>query len=87
MTVDIAIEVLLRSSSSPEQIEEAAQWLRAQLTPLAPSAVAPAGGIDVKCPRCTRLGVIHVEAGRRIGQCAQCWLGEGVHVSFVAVAG
>lgn len=51
-----------------------------------PDAVAPVGGIDVKCPRCTRIGVIHIEAGKRIGQCAQCWLGEGVHVTFVAVA-
>jgi hypothetical protein len=49
--------------------------------------IAPKGGCTVTCPECTRIGPIDVEEGSIIGNCAQCWLGNGRHVPLVIVVG
>lgn len=50
-----------------------------------PKRIAPPGGFVGKCPRCTRVPHIEIAAGQVIGNCAQCWLGEGVRVAFVPI--
>jgi hypothetical protein len=51
-----------------------------------PAPVAPPGGHVVKCPVCTRVGEFRVAEGNVIGNCAQCWLGEGRKVPLVIVS-
>jgi hypothetical protein len=51
-----------------------------------PAPVAPPGGCVVKCPVCTRVGEFRVAEGNVIGNCAQCWLGEGRKVPLVIVS-
>lgn len=48
--------------------------------------IAGPGGFIGKCPRCTRVPEIHIAEGEVIGECAQCWLGEGAHSPFVELS-